>query len=392
VIVGTLLGGLALWTLGISTYLVGLTLAAAVWRRKGVPPAAAPARRFAICVPAHDEASRIPRLLTSIDRQTYPRARFDVHVVADNCTDQTAALSRSAGAIVHERVDPELRGKGFALRWLLGQVRDSGERYDAYVIVDADSTLDPDYLDRMNARLERGAEAIQAYYAVLDPEGSSLASLRSAALAAIHYVRPLGRSMLGWSAGLKGNGMCFTSSVMDRFGWRWFTLAEDVEFHLALVSAGVVVDFAPETTVRGEMPSTFAQARSQNARWERGRLHVLRHQVPGLLLDGVRLASPSRIDAAVEQLIPPLSIPLVVALGTAVTAGLTGHATSTLIAAAAVVGYGAHVVGSMLITRAPARAYKAFLLIPSYVAWKLALYVRALLPTRETGWQRTPRS
>src|SRR3712207_8306740 len=116
----------------------------------------------------------------------------------------------------------------------------------------------------MDARLEAGSFVVQAYYSVLNADGSALAGLRYAALAALHYLRPLGRSALGLSCGLKGNGMCFAREVLDRFSWRWYTLAEDVEFHLALVKEGIRVDFAPAATVLADMPVTFAQARSQN--------------------------------------------------------------------------------------------------------------------------------
>ncbi|WP_348235518.1 glycosyltransferase, partial [Salmonella enterica] len=81
-------------------------------------------------------------------------------------------------------------------------------------------------------------------------------------------------------------------------------LAEDVEFHLSLVRAGLRVDFAPETTVLADMPVTLAQAASQNQRWERGRLQLVRSHVPRLVVDGVRLRSWLRLDAAIEQLIP----------------------------------------------------------------------------------------
>ena len=121
-----------------------------------------------------------------------------------------------------------------------------------------------------------------------------MAALRYAALAALHYLRPLGRARLGLSCGLKGNGMASTP-VLERYGWDWFTLAEDVELHLALVAAGSRVDFVPETTVLADMPVTLAQAASQNERWERGRLEMLRAARPAAArATGSARAMPSR--------------------------------------------------------------------------------------------------
>src|SRR5947209_5415876 len=289
-------------------YLLLLTLAALITTPRR-PLVGAARTRFAILIPAHDEQQLIGRLLDSLARLDYPAERVSVHVVADNCSDQTAAIARSYRVSVHERFDDEQRAKGFALRWLLRRLAFLELRYDAYVVLDADSVVDPSFLRALDARLSSGSQVIQAYYSVLNAAESPLASLRYSALAALHYLRPLGRARLGLSCGLKGNGMCFAAAVLDRFGWSWFTLAEDVEFHLALVRGGLRVDFAPEARVLADMPVTLAQAVSQNERWERGRLLLARKQVAALLLDGCRRRSALRIDAALEQVIPPLSVP-----------------------------------------------------------------------------------
>src|SRR5260370_38965376 len=103
--------------------------------------------------------------------------------------------------------------------------------------------------------------------------------------------------------------MCFEASILRELSWRWFTLAEDVEFQLALIERGIPVEFAPETWVKADMPVSLQQAASQNLRWERGRLELVRQHVPRLLLSGLRRRSLVQLDAAAEQLIPPLSVP-----------------------------------------------------------------------------------
>lgn len=378
--------GLALLT----TYLIVLTVAALFARKHG-PGAGPKTRRFAILVPAHDEEALLGRLLTSLKEQDYPTDRFEVCVVADNCHDTTASLARSMGARVYEHVNALEQAKGFALRWLLEQLRDGGRRYDAFVVIDADSVVESNLLSSMDARLEDGSQAIQAYYSVHNAQQSAVAGLRYAALAAVHYVRPLGRSVFGLSSGLKGNGMCFTAEVVERFGWHWFTLAEDVEFHLALVRAGIRVDFAPETTVRADMPITLAQAASQNARWERGRLQLLREHVPGLIRDGLRTASLLQLDAAAEQLIPPLSVPFALS-GLCLLASLElGAPVLIALSGLSLTGQVAYLVAGLVLVRAPWRTYAALGAAPLYVVWKLGLYCRALVSSRATGWVRTAR-
>ncbi|MBV8718290.1 MAG: glycosyltransferase [Chloroflexi bacterium] len=374
----------------LTTYLVVLTVAAAFASKHG-PPAAGGSRRFAVLVPAHNEEALIGRLLESLAQMQYPREQYDVCVVADNCTDATASIARAAGARVYERVDDRERAKGFALRWLLQRLRDEAQAYDAYLVLDADTVVAPNFLRAMDARLEAGSKVIQAYYSVQNAHQSRVAGLRYAALAAVHYVRPLGRSLFGFSCGLKGNGMCFAAPVLERFSWNWFTLAEDVEFHLALVGAGIRVDFAPETAVYADMPVSLAQAASQNARWERGRLQLVRQHVPRLVLDGLRHASLLRLDAAAEQLIPPLSVPFALGGLCMVLAAVVGSPEIALLAAASLVGQVAYLMAGLLMVRAPLSMYLALSAAPVYIAWKVGLYGRALVTGSAASWVRTAR-
>ena len=387
----------ALLTLGaaglaaLTGYLLLLTVAAVRGRRAEIPPDATRRRRFALLVPAHDEELTIGRLLASLRALDYPVGRYDVFVVVDNCTDQTAEIARAAGAQVEERYDSMLRGKGYALRWLLARLRERGARFDAYVVLDADTVVDPTLLRRLDARFEAGSQVIQVYYTVLNVGESPVAALRFAALAAVHYLRPLGRARLGLSCGLKGNGMAFLAEVLDRYGWEWFTLAEDVELHLALVGAGLRVDFAPETTVLAEMPVTFAQAESQNERWERGRLEMLRERGLALALTGLRERDPVRLDAVMEQVIPPLSVPVMLA-GAALLGGLvTRSRPATALAAFSLGGQLAYVLTALALVRAPWRVYRALAYAPSYVGWKVWLYARSMVARGDGPWVRTAR-
>jgi 1,2-diacylglycerol 3-beta-glucosyltransferase len=380
-----------------AAYLVFLTVVALLARRR-VPPPAARQTRFAVLVPAHNEALLIGRLLDSLSKLDYPRERYAVHVVADNCSDTTADIVRSyAGGDLaihaHERHDETRKAKGYALQWLIARLSELGERPDAYVVLDADSVVSANFLAAMDARIEQGSLAIQAYYSVLNAGDSALAALRFAALAAIHYVRPLGRAVLGLSCGLKGNGMCFTAGVIDTYGWSAHGLAEDVEFHLALVRDGIRVDFAPEAEVEADMPVTFAQAASQNARWERGRVDVLRGAIARLALQGLARGSGLRLDAAIEQLIPPISVPIALSaalLFTAVVSGL-GSAWVSLLALA---GIAAYLMVGLAMVRAPWRVYAALAYAPVYVVWKAGLYahsVGAVVTNQGASWVRTAR-
>jgi cellulose synthase/poly-beta-1,6-N-acetylglucosamine synthase-like glycosyltransferase len=379
---------------GLVGYLLLLTVCALFAPRHTLPRTGPPDRKFLILTPAHDEEKLLPELLDSLAALDYPRNLIEVHVVADNCTDRTAEIARARGATAYERTDPNLRGKGYALNWLLDKLRPRLSapvaQNLAFVILDADSLVSPDFLTVMDARLARGERVIQAYSAVRDPDRSWTVSLRYAALAVLHYLRPQGRMVLGASAGLKGNGMVFAADIVVQHAWS-ASLVEDIEYHMALILDGERVMFAPDAVVLAEMPGTLAASQSQNVRWERGRLEMLRAYVPRLLREAVRRRSFVLFDAAIEQLIPPTSVLAGASILAGIAALLLRARGAAFLAGGLVAGQLVYTLAGLLLVRAPRRVYLALIYAPALVAWKIWLYVRVLLGRDRQGWVRTPR-
>jgi cellulose synthase/poly-beta-1,6-N-acetylglucosamine synthase-like glycosyltransferase len=388
----------ALWLLAIvfvvgvapaAIYTALLTLAAPFGRRQRVG-ASPSARRFALLVPAHNEEAVLGRTLASLAALDYPADQRDVWLVADNCTDSTAALARAHGARVCERHDLSQPGKGSALAWLLAQIDAAGETYDGYIVVDADSLLSDNFLRAMDARLEGGALAVQGYYTVLLLHGTRAEALRGVALALVHYLRPAAKSALGLSCGLKGNGMCFARDVIVRFGWPTAGLAEDVEFTLLLSANNVRVAFAPEASVRGEIPPTLRAAVSQNRRWEAGRVAAARAAIP-LLCRGLHRRDAAAVDSAVEQLVPPLSVPVVLAALCSGSGALLAAPWLWLPSIAACGSFALYIVAGLVLAKCTAAQWRALGFAPLYVLWKLALYGLVLAGPRQRAWVRTRR-
>jgi 1,2-diacylglycerol 3-beta-glucosyltransferase len=371
-------------------YLDVLSAAAVLWR-----PAlsfAPPGRHFAILVPAHNEEVLLPRLLQSLSDLAYPRRLFDICVVADNCSDRTSEVARAGGARVYERLDDDDRGKGYALRWLLRQLKRDKLRYDAYVVIDADSVTSSNFLDVMNRHMELGHEVLQSDYGVLNSEESWSSGLRYVGLALYNNLRPRGRDAFGLSAGLHGNGMCFSSDVIARFRWEAFALAEDVEFHFNLVDAGIKTHYAGEATVLAEMPTTLRQAHDQNIRWERGRLQMLRTFGPSCSAAALRRRDVVRFDAVVEQLVPPLSILVGLATLAVLVCTLLGAEWALCLAIFLIIGEVAYVGAGLRLVHASPRVCFALARAPLYIAWKLWIYALAVIHLDDMRWIRTARS
>lgn len=372
-------------------YLLFLTGAACLAPRRTPQRGQAPTHRFIFMIPAHNEERLLPGLLENLRRLDYPQDLSAVHVVADNCTDRTAELARRGGAIVHERTDSERRGKGYALEWLLQRIWESNEPHDALVILDADSIVSANFLRVMDARLARGERVVQAYYAVRDPEQSWNAGLRYVALAAIHYLRPQGRMVLGGSVGLKGNGMMFAADVMRKYRWT-ASLTEDIEYHMTLILNGERVTFAPDAFVWAEMPGTLAASQTQNDRWERGRMQMVQHYVPRLLRESFRRRSFLLFDSAVEQLIPPFSIVAAISVVYLAAAAALRSVIGVRLGIGIVAGQVIYVLAGLVLARAPKKVYQALFFAPVFVVWKIWLYLRILMRRERRDWIRTARN
>ena len=162
------------------------------------------------------------------------------------------------------------------MKWLLQQLKQDQLKYDAYVIIDADSVVETTFLLAMNKELIQGGKALQGYYTVLNVTGSPSTALRWIALSLMNYVRPLGRDAFGASSTLMGNGMCFSHDLLEQYPWQAFSVTEDYQYYLTLVEHSERIRYVPDAIVRSVMPTTFAQMRTQDIRWESsqgGELH-----------------------------------------------------------------------------------------------------------------------
>jgi cellulose synthase/poly-beta-1,6-N-acetylglucosamine synthase-like glycosyltransferase len=357
-------------------------------RMKASPSEASSPPRIAVVIPAHNEELVLAETLDSLNRQTYPRDRYMVVVVADNCTDTTARIAGKQGAFVLERFNTVERGKGYALAWafeklLAPHTDELPDRTpeDAFVIVDADTWVAPDFLEVMGRRLsDSDGAALQGYYGVLNPQGGWRAALMQAAFDLFNHIRPLGADRLGLSVGLKGNGMAFHRTVLERAPWQGRSITEDIDYGLDLLEHhNTVVRYVPQARVLAQMPVTAAQAASQRERWERGRYRLLRERVPQLFRAGIRRGNLRLLIAALDLSIPPLAeltallfLWGILIFGSIYLSMLPGRFWP-IVWVAAVGGLLVYVLGGLKVAKAPRSAFLGLLFAPAYLAWKFML-------------------
>jgi cellulose synthase/poly-beta-1,6-N-acetylglucosamine synthase-like glycosyltransferase len=379
-------------------YLVALAIGAAIgtFRRTHAPAEKELGSRFAIVIPAHNEEALIGTMLSSLARIEYPADRFDVHIIADNCTDRTAEIASAAGVHVHTRTDREHRGKGYALSMAFNLLINGSVPYDAYVVLDADAVVDSGLLNALARGLARGGAALQSQNAVLNAAESPVSALRWLALSLMNYIRPLGRNMLGGSSTLTGNGMCLTHELLVRHPWQAFGLSEDYQYYLSIVSSGEKVLFVPDADVRSVMPTTARQLQTQDIRWESlsPDASVWQRRIGWSLLgEGIRRRSWVRLDALAELLIPPLSVLGGGSFALLIAAMVLQAPLQFVLAAALVVMLAAYVASAFVLLRPPLGVYRSLVYAPAYIARKLWIYfVLRRLRKNTTSWVRTSRT
>ncbi|MBQ8351430.1 MAG: glycosyltransferase family 2 protein [Clostridia bacterium] len=229
--------------------------------------------RYAVLICARNEENVIAQLIDSIKKQDYPSELVDIYLLADNCTDQTAAVAEAAGAIVYERHDLTKIGKGYAMHTLLTRLRqDKGEEYyDGYFVFDADNLLAPDYIRQMNTVFSNGYRIVTSYRNSKNfchnwvTAGYGVMFLREAR----HMNNA--RMILHSSCAVSGTGFLVHRDIInENDGWPYYTLTEDLEFTMDRIAKGDRIGYCHDAIFYDEQPTKFRQSWSQRIRWTKG--------------------------------------------------------------------------------------------------------------------------
>lgn len=232
--------------------------------------------RFMAIIPAHNEEAVVANLVESLKNQNYNKDLYDIYVIADNCTDNTAKVAREAGAIVYERFNASKKTKGYALDWFLQQKIKEDAPYDAFFIFDADNIVDKDFIKNMNKKLCQGEEVVQGYRDIKNPTDSWITAGYAIFYWTMHRFYHLARYNLGLSPLLNGTGFMVKFDVVKPQGWDTVTLTEDIEFSLKRIIAGKRLGWATDAIVYDEQPVGFKQSWSQRSRWTVGHMQCIK--------------------------------------------------------------------------------------------------------------------
>ena len=243
--------------------------------------------KFMAIIPAHNEEAVVSNLIESLKHQTYDKELYDIYVIADNCTDNTAKVAREAGAIVLERYDPDHKTKGFALQWFLKQKIEENADYDAFFVFDADNIVDKNFIVNMNKKLCQGEEVVQGYRDIKNPTDNWITAGYALFYWTMHRFYHLARYNVGLSPLLNGTGFMVKFDVVKPNGWETETLTEDIEFSLKSIIQGRKLGWATDAIVYDEQPTSFKQSWSQRSRWTVGHMQCVKRYT-GELFNAVK--------------------------------------------------------------------------------------------------------
>jgi len=379
-------------TLGISVPAAMLAIECALGllpRRNGRDMTAAPPP-FIVLMPAHDEALGIAQVVAAVMAQL--RACDALVVVADNCTDGTAAIARGLGAVVVERTDPAERGKGHALEfgrdYLASAPSLQGPR--VVIVLDADCVPESGALAALASLSQARRAVVQGAYLMEPPPGAD-AMVRVSCFAFLvkNLVRQSGLQRLAGMTLLQGSGMAFPRATFERMHWT-SSLVEDLDMGLDLLLAGRRVVFAETARFTSAASSRQATA-GQRRRWEHGMMQAACRYAPRLLAAALRRGRGGLALVALDLLVPPtVLLLLLLVLATILVAAAGGFGLPLQVLLGVEACLGSALLAAWWYHARAMLPLASLLRIPGYVIWKMPLLAQ-FVTRRERVWLRTER-
>lgn len=348
---------------------------------------------IAVLVPAHNEDTGIAATLSDLKKQLTSKDRLIV--IADNCTDCTAATAAANGAEVIERHEPAKHGKGFALDFGLRHLDSAPPA--VVIIVDADCRVAEDTIERLAKACIESFCPVQADNQMVAPSLSPTRyHVAEFAWRVKNRLRPIGLHNLHLPCQLTGTGMAFPWAILSATKMATSSIVEDLKLGLDLTRAHHPPRFCPTATVTSCFPMSAAAAQAQRTRWEQGHIGLIAAGLPRYLIAGIKGRNLSLVMLAFDLAIPPLSLLALIIVGT-ITATAVASFTLGMLTMALVISTSSFIILVVAVVLAWFKCGRdvlpthAILSVISYATGKLSIYRRAAIGRSLSRWNRTDR-
>ena len=258
-----------------------------------------------VLIPAHNEAMTIGATLENVRGQL--RVDDRMLVVADNCTDETAKTARNFGAEIVERNDMTRRGKGFALQFGLDALRAAPP--ELVIFLDADCLFATDALQRTASIAASEHRPAQALYLMKAPQGAGpRLQVSEFAWLLINNVRMRGLQRVFDVSRFTGAGLAVPWSLLEGIELGSGEIVEDLALSTQLARRGAAPVLVCDAIVESEFPTDELALTRQAARWSIGSLRYSARTALSLLIDGIKTRKIALVGAAIDLMIPPLTV------------------------------------------------------------------------------------
>jgi cellulose synthase/poly-beta-1,6-N-acetylglucosamine synthase-like glycosyltransferase len=239
--------------------------------------------KIAVIVPARNESAVISHCLDSLAAQTYDPHCFDVHIVvadeSDPAIEIAAAYERTSVTVISTQTC-----KGNALDGALKKIlTETPDKYDAFLVIDADSLAAPDLLTEMNNALSSGKQIICGKKLVKNWQSSrrdSRSFVSNCTALTWTQIDELGnraRNVLSMSITMIGNGMLVRADVIkENNGWPYCGLTEDYEITADAIVKGWTSMYYSHAKVYAEEATDAKTAFKRKVRWVKGYIQCQR--------------------------------------------------------------------------------------------------------------------
>jgi cellulose synthase/poly-beta-1,6-N-acetylglucosamine synthase-like glycosyltransferase len=354
-----------------------------------------PEKTFAVLVAAHNESAVIGPLIENLKQLDYPKEMYDIFVICDNCTDNTAEIVRAHGAYACERFDNTKRGKGYGIEWMLENLWAMPRQYDAVVMFDADNLVEKNFLLAMNDRLCKGERVIQAFLDSKNPFDSWITLSYAVTYWFTNRMWQLARHNLGLPNTLGGTGLCIESNLLKEMGWGATSLTEDLEFATRCIERGIYPTWCHDTKVYDEKPIDLKASMRQRLRWMQGHYDVAGRYIGSVIKNGLKARRLGMLDAAF-YLFQPMYV-LIVTLMSLLFIGRFFEWDSMPMANVLPewLVYGSTALFYMLpilalyLEKVPLKAYLGLLLLPIFFLTWLPIFFYAFFTKNNQEWSHT---
>ncbi len=244
-------------------------------------------QKFCIFVPCHNEETVIGATVENFAKFTYSKELFDIYFIADNCKDNTANAIRKVIAknnlhnfhVLERNInDPYQRGKPHALNWGINQLEKTNsfyEKYDMFMIIDADNFADANILEHINSQYYSYKEKnrpvmIQTY---LDSKNKNNLVARGyfVSYRISNGFMQLPKHRLGLNPVIGGTGFTVSTKFLKEIGgYNCRSLTEDLEIQTLATLNGKRIAYNGNVRIYDEKPTGVKQAIVQKTRWAQG--------------------------------------------------------------------------------------------------------------------------